>query len=140
MKKNDSRIKEVFDKNITYFGFIPHSLAIKNRHELDVFPLNVLFAKQKQTEAGSVISASSLYEPLINSYTVEGNTASMEYINIYSHSCYLKITYDYVTKSYLGDKYVKEKLVVSAEGPNWKTFFFHFTMLGLFKGERCKYD
>jgi hypothetical protein len=140
MKKNDSRIKEVFDKNIGLVGFIPHSLAIENRHELDVFPLNVMFAKEKETEAGGVISAYSLYEPLINSYTVEGNAASMEYINIYSHSCYLKITYDYVTKSYTGDKYVKEKLVLSSVGPNWKTFFFHFTMLGLSLGERCKYE
>ncbi len=122
-----------------YLAFIPHELRIENRHELDVFPLNVMFAKNKQTETG-LISAHSLYEPLINTYTVEGNTASMEYINIYSHSCYLKITYNYVTKSYSGDKFVKEKLVVSAVGPNWKTFFFQFTMLGLSDGERCKFD
>ena len=140
MKKNDCKIKEVFDKNINYVGFIPHNLAIENRPELDVFPLNVMFASQKEAKTGGIISAYSLYEPLINTYTIDGNTASMEYINIYSHSCYLIITYDLVTKLYNGEKYVKGELAVSATGPNWKTFFFHFTMLGLSKGERCKFD
>lgn len=140
MKKDTKRLaKEAFGKGVI-LGFIPHKLSIENRHELDVFSLNVMFAKSKKTKDGGTISATTLYEPLINTYKIDGNTASMEYINIYSHSSYLLITYDYIKHSYTGDKYVNNELVGSACGPNWKMFFLHFTMLGLSAGESCMFD
>lgn len=140
MKKNTAKLaNDALTKGVR-FGFIPHNLNIENRHELDVFPLNVMFAKQKERQTGGIISAYSLYEPLINTYTMNGRTASMEYINIYSHNSHLLITYDYIKKTYTGDKFVGGKLVGSGSGLDWKTFFIHLTMLGLSNGERCKFD
>ena len=138
-KRIIDRTQEALGKGVL-LGFIPHKLSIENRHELDVFSLNVMFAKSKKTKDGGTISATTLYEPLINTYKIAGNTASMEYINIYSHNSHLLITYDYIKKSYVGHKYIGKKLVGSGWGKDWKMFFLHFTMLGLSKGEGCIFD
>ena len=121
-------------------GFVPCHLQLSNRPELGLFPLNVMFAKSKQGENGKIISATTLYEPMLSTYKLDRKQCSMEYFNIYGHGSWLLITFDQLDKSYRGEKYVGNTKVGMAVGPEWKMFFVHFTMMGLSNDEPCKFD
>lgn len=122
-----------------FVGFMPHPLEIKERPELDVFPLNVLFA-QRVTQNGKNAMGSALYEPDIESFKQEEEKCSMEYHNIYGGKSRLVIEYDMLRKSYYGEKVVNGESAGMAEGPKWDMFFFHFTILGLAIGEMCEFE
>jgi len=121
-------------------GFVPHRLEIPDRPELGLFPFNVMFANSKNGDNGKIISATALYEPMLNTYKLDRKQCSMEYFNIYGHGSWLLITFDLANNTYRGQKYVGEKLVGEACGKEWKLFFIHFTILGLSDGEKCKFD
>jgi len=121
-------------------GFVPHNLQIPDRPELGIFPFNVMFATSKNGENGKTISATALYEPMLSTHKLDRKQCSMEYFNIHGHGSWLLISYDLENNSYRGQKYVGEKLVGEACGKEWKMFFVHFTMLGLFNGEPCMFD
>lgn len=120
-------------------GFIPHQLEIPTRPDLSVFPLNVLFAKKK-IENDQVISGSALYVPELDTLMLSGRNISMRYRNSHGGDSYLIIEYNFLKKTYTGSKFVHEKLVGMADGPEWNWFFVHFTILGLANGERCLFD
>jgi hypothetical protein len=121
-------------------GFVPHRLELPDRPELGLFPLNVMFANNKNGEDGKIISATTLYEPMLSTFKLDRKQCSMEYFNIYGHGSWLLITFDQLDKSYRGDKYVGNTKVGMAVGPEWKMFFVHFTMMGLSNDEPCKFD
>lgn len=120
-------------------GFIPHRLEIDGRPELSLFPLNVLFAKQKM-ENNQVIRGSALYTPEFDTIMLAGTNFSMRYRNSYGGESYLIIEYNFLKRTYTGSKFVHEKLVGMADGNEWNPFFIHFTILGLVNGERCLFD
>ncbi len=115
-------------------GFIPNRLKVEYRPELANFPLNVLFASFKPGK-----NASALYEPALYSFKEEGEEQNMVYVNKYG-KCWLEIIYNKEKGTYVGKKYIDEKLVLESTGADWKGFFFHFTMLGLSDGEACLFD
>jgi hypothetical protein len=125
--------------NHDFIGFVPHPLEIEERPELNVFPLNVLFAKFG-TKNGKNVIGTALYEPNLESFKREGEKYSMEYRNAYGGDCWLLVTYDSAEKSYKGEKFVNGKSVGMAFGKEWQMFFVHFTALGLINGEQCKFE
>ena len=125
--------------NPDFIGFVPHPLEIKERPELDVFPLNVLFAKLG-TRNGKNVMGTALYEPNLESFKREGKKCSMKYHNAYGDDCWLFVTHDLAKKSYRGEKFVNGKSVGISFGPEWKMFFVHFAILGLTNGERCEFE
>ena|SRR3989338_9541830 len=122
-----------------FFGFIPHKLELKDRSDLDIFPLNVMFMQYK-VENGKTITGKALYEPDLESFKKEGEVCSMEYHNVYGGKSWLIIEYDCERKGYVGKKNVNEKSVGMACGTEWSMFFAHFTALGLTEGERCEFE
>ena len=122
-----------------FISFVPYPLEIKERPELDVFPLNVLFAKLG-IRNGKNAMGTALYEPNLESFKREENKCSIEYYNIHGGKSRLVIEYDMLRKSYHGEKVVNGELAGMASGPEWKMFFVHFTMLGLTKGEMCEFE
>lgn len=121
------------------FGFVPRPLEIKERPELSVFPFNVLFA-QYGARDGKPVMGSAVYEPDIASFRQEGDKYFMEYHNALGGKSWLVIEYDPFNKSYLGKKFVNGESAGMATGSDWRMFFFHFTSLGLSKGEHCKFE
>ena len=126
-------------KRGVFYGFVPQHLEIKDRPELNIFPLNVMFMQFKVIN-GETVSGSALYQPELGSYRQEGDRQSMEYRNVYGPSNYLTIQYDKTKHHYQGEKIVGGVSVGLATGPDWQMFFVHFTALGLANGERCKFS
>lgn len=125
--------------NSNPFAFIPRPLAVEDRPELSVLPLNVLYVSMANID-GVDTSATSLYEPNFTSYRKNKRTQCMRYYNTYRESDYIDITYFYSEKRYEGVKYVKGIEILSAYGKDWQTFFVHLTMNGLAKGEGCIFE
>ncbi|MFC1649568.1 hypothetical protein ACFL2C_02515 [Patescibacteria group bacterium] len=118
------------------YGFVPHRLEIEERPELSDFPFNVLFVNFFLKD-NKDFSATALYEPEIESYSVNKEEKSLDYRNIYGHEDLLTIVKR--KKSWSGVKVIKNERVLWADGPKWNLFFAHLTMNGLSKGERCKF-
>ncbi len=136
----DKQKRDEAMKRGTFFGFIPHRLAIAWQPEWNNFPFNVLFMSQTIKD-GKNVTGTALYEPDFHTYRKEGDLSLMRYHNIYGGECYLMIGYDEKKKQYLGQKYVNGELVGSTDGgDNWQLFFTHLTMLGLAPGEKCKFE
>jgi hypothetical protein len=129
--------EESTNKSI-FFSFIPKRLEIKERPELNIFPFNVLFGRNKSKD-GKMIMASALYEPDIMSFKKAGNEWSMNYHNVYGGNSWLSIVYDEVKNSYVGTKFINGESSGMAFGGQWDMFFIHFTMLSVAKGEMCKF-
>lgn len=121
-----------------FFSFVPKRLEIEGRPELNNFPFNVLFGRNK-SEDEEAIMASALYEPDIMSFKKDGNEWSMNYHNVYGGNSWLSIVYDEVKNSYVGTKFINGESSGMAFGGQWDMFFIHFTMLGVAKGEMCKF-
>jgi len=138
LKKRDEAMKRG-----TFYSYVPKHLEIPGKPELNKFPFNVLFASFAVKD-GKNIMGSALYEPDFYTYEKKGDLCLMRYHNVYNvdkNVSYLIIAYDEKNKIYRGNKYVNHELVGETEGrDDWNEFFIHFTMLGLSKGERCKFD
>ena len=124
----------------TLYSFIPHQLEIESKPELNVFPLNVLFSSFG-TRDGVRVSGSVCYDPDIKTFKQDGTESSIEYRNKYGGTAWLKITYNSEKNGqYHGEKYIGDKSVGMADGPDWKIFFIHFTAIGLVNGELCEFE
>ena len=119
------------------FAFIPHKLDIEGKPELCDFPYNVLYISYKRVR-GIDISGTAIYEPEIESYRIHKTAKVLDYKNIYGPGNLLIISR--FKDSWEGRKVINDKEVLIATGGNWKQFFVQLTMLGLSKGERCKYE
>lgn len=120
-------------------GFIPWQLEVDGHPELSNFSLNILFGSQAMIDGVHTIGT-ALYEPDFSSYCDDGEKRSLVYYNIYSNDWSVRIDYYPERKIYEGKKYHLDKAVLEAGGPEWKIFFTHLTMIGLSKGERCKFE
>lgn len=125
-------------KRGVHFGFIPRHLEIADRPELNVFPLNILFAQNGEHE-GQQTYGTALYEPDLMSYREEGDVCTMTYHNAYGGKSWVEVRYDSAMHNYLGTKYVNEERIGEAIGQVWEMFFAHLTSLGLKNGERCEF-
>lgn len=130
--------EDVFNKE-GFIACVPYSLEIKEHPELNIFPLNILFVKYSVKD-GKNVMVKALYEPVFESYKRKGNKCSLKYHNAYGGNDWLVIEYDLSKKNYTGEKFVNGKSIVQAFGPEWKMFFVHLTMVGLFNGERCVFE
>jgi hypothetical protein len=119
------------------FGFVPKRLAIEDRPELDDFPFNVLYVNFFN-RGGVNYSATALYSPDLESYRKEEEGRSLDYRNIYGEEDRLTITKK--EEGWWGQKFIKDKWVLIAEGKEWNQFFVQLTLPGLSKGERCKFE
>jgi hypothetical protein len=121
-------------------GFIPKRLEVPGKPEYSHFPVNVLFASFRRVD-GRLQSGSAIYEPDFDAYRQEGHICSMTYRNVYRDKCFLQIEYDHESKQYRGKKFINGQAARSAFGKdNWRSFFVHFTMLGLEDGEGCTFE
>lgn len=128
---------EQIKKGVLY-AFIPDTLKIVNRPEVSFFPLNVMF-QQYKTENNQPISGTAIYIPEIESFQQNNNIYSMTYFNQLNRSHWLIIEYNKIDKTYRGKKFVKGVKVFETDAPDWKSFFIHFTMIGLSNGETCEF-
>jgi hypothetical protein len=131
-------INNALDKT-AFYGFIPRALDIRDMPELIKFPFNILFMRTK-IEGGKIITGTALYEPEFHTHNKENQLSCMRYRNAYGGNSYVMMGYDKSKPSYCGKKFVNDKEVGMAEGPEWKMFFTHLTMLGISNGERCRFD
>jgi hypothetical protein len=115
-------------------SFIPKPLKVEGRPELEIFPLNVLFAAIASTD-GRGVFGSALYEPALSSFRQTDTECSLLYRNSVGGDGLLKITYDAERGIYHGDKFVGGVSVGLSFGTDWGEFFSHLTMVGLTKGE-----
>ncbi len=129
------------------FGFIPHRLIVEGHPELRVLPFNIMFSRYRNGENGTTIMGSTLYEPDMTTFKVEGTEVSMVYRNKYGGNHWVVITYKTDEKTWRGEKFVKGKFVLEASGKDnedekkgWYPFFIHLTMGGLSEGEACELE
>lgn len=128
---------EKLEKRNNYTAFIPHKLEVEGRPELSDFSLNILFANVFNAKGIDVI-ASSLYRPDLETYQRDSEKKSLTYRNIYNKKDIVRITK--FEERWEGQKFIKEKRALLAQGRTWKQFFAQLTLTGLSKGERCKYE
>ncbi len=137
-KKELEKHKDKIINCINGFGFIPQKLQIKDKPELDVFPLNIMFMNYRYYY-GRLQSGVSLYEPALQSYEDIIDMQRLMYCNIYNPENKIIIVYYPENGKYVGYKYINGKCVQEACGPDWKLFFIHLTIIGPLSGERCKF-
>jgi len=139
--KNSVQIVQNVKPGVLY-GHVPYHLDIPDRPDLNYFPRDVLFTRfnrENPDRGGKLIVAKAIYKPALASYRKEGFHCFMEYFNIYSPDSWLGIEYNWFETTYSGEKFVEGKSVGWADGKDWRTFFFNFTLLSLFKGEGCEF-
>ena len=128
--------KELQGRN-NFTGFIPNRLEVEERPELREFSQNILFANVFNSN-GVGMMASSIYVPDIDTYHQSDDGGSLTYRNIYNPENTVRITrYD---DRWEGEKFINDKLCLLATGGTWEQFFTQLTIMGLSKGERCKYE
>lgn len=131
MKENTSRGIDDF------FAFIPHRLQIESLPNLNVFPLNVLFA-MKMTKMEWEIVCSALYEPDFDTFQVDGDAVSMGYRN--THGGDFRLELSYIKGRYLGKKVHNGKMHARSFGKLWDDFFLNLTAHGISEGEQYKIE
>jgi len=131
--------KKVAQFGGTNFVFIPQSLVVKSRPELENFPLNIVFSSFTFKD-GKQVTGDALYDPDLSTFKQEKNIQSMEYKNKYGGNSLLRINYKIKEGSWSGEKFINGKSILIAYGKDWKSFFVHLTMNGLTKGESCSYS
>ncbi len=131
-----------FDESVkrgVQFGFIPRHLEIADRPELNVFPLNILFAQAGERD-GKPAYGTALYEPDLMSYRQDGEFCTMTYHNAYGGKSWVEVRYNSAMRNYHATKFVNDERIGEAIGQVWEMFFAHLTMLGLKNGERCEFQ
>jgi hypothetical protein len=126
-------------KTNAFHGFVPRHLEIKDRPELNLFPLNLLFVGLQKNNEDDLIMGSSVYEPDLSTFRLDNDMFSLRYDNIYGDG-WVVIEFNTSTRTYLGTKYINGVSVGSAIGMDWSMFFVHLTGIGLVNYERCKLE
>ncbi len=127
----------------TPFAFIPNRLTVAHRFELNVFPLNVLFAS-KRTVRGREVYVSALYAPDLSSYwtctasPAGGKLHRMWYSNKYDRDWRLEIIYHEQNRNYRAVKLHRDKRVFMVSGKDWQSFFISLTGRGVEEREGCR--
>jgi len=121
------------------FGFIPHQLNIDAEPKLSVFPYNVMFMSFAIKD-GQKVSGTALYFPDLSTFVEKGAESKMIYKNRYGNNSFLIIKHNNESGDYEGEKFVNGERIALTMGRNWKQFFIHLTILGLYKGERCEFS
>jgi len=126
-------MKQEFSERKAFAGFVPHRLEIEGRTDLSDFPQNIVFANFF-AEGGVKKIASAIYEPDLETYAGR----SLTYRNIYNPENVVRITRQ--NDRWEGTKVINGDEVLFAEARTWKQFFVQLTIIGLSKGERCKFE
>ena len=125
------------NKQINNVGFVPYRLEVEEKPELSDFSKNILFANFFSKDGVDMV-ASSLYVPVIESYSVATEGRSLTYRNIHNPENTVTITKG--ENGWFGKKTINGEDVLFASGAEWHGFFAHLTLNGLSKGERCKFE
>lgn len=125
------------NNNPQFVGFVPHRLEIEDRPEFTDFPLNVLFANFFVSNGVQMV-ASALYQPDVESFTVQGTEKVLKYKNPHGVEDELVIVRG--ENGWRGEKIIKGKRTLLACGAEWEGFFVHLTINGLSKGEACIFE
>lgn len=120
------------------YMFTPKRLYIADHPEIDVLPLNILYAKSKVTN-GQLIAGVALYTPDLTTLELEKRRIALTYRNPIDGSWSVVIEYDIEAQAWTGTKRVCGKTHVLSQGNTWECFFKHLTMLGLQNGEPCQF-
>jgi hypothetical protein len=118
--------------------FIPIRLEIAEHPEIDVLPLNILFAKSTARD-GMLVTGSALYSPDMSTLQVDAQRIALTYRNPMDNSWIVIIEYDTEHKSWKGTKSAHGKDLVFSFGSKWEEFFKHLTLSGLQNGEPCAF-
>jgi hypothetical protein len=118
--------------------FIPNRLEIPEHPEIDVLPLNILFAKSK-VQDGRVVTGSALYSPDMSTLQVDAHRIALTYWNPIDRLWIVVIEYDMEHKSWKGTKSAHGKDLVYSFGSIWEGFFKQVTLSGLQNGEPCTF-
>lgn len=123
--------------NNTIYSFIPNHLEIEDWPELRVFPNRVVYMS---FDDNKLIAGVSSYVPVLETLEQTIGQWEMRYTNEFSNQCWLTIIYCPKKKSYCAEKYIRGELKAKTDGDaDWEAFFTHVTMVGLQKGERCRF-
>ena len=120
------------------YMFIPDRLEMAAHPEIDVLPLNILFAKSK-VQDGKLVTCSALYSPDMSTLRVDAHRIALTYRNPIDNSWIVVIEYDTEHKSWKGTKSAQGKDLVFSFGNEWEGFFKQVTLLGLQNGEPCAF-
>lgn len=118
--------------------FIPNRLEIEEHPEIDVLPLNILFAKSK-VQDGKLITGSALYSPDMSTLRLESDRIALTYQNPIDNSWIVVIEYDTKRKSWKGTKSAHGKDLILSSGITWEGFFKQLTLSALQNGEPCAF-
>ena len=146
MEIDKERSDEALKRGVLY-GFCPKHLVVEGRNELWAFPHNIMFMNHRGETDGSVTAGTALYQPDLSTFRENAPLCAMQYKNQYGGDGIVFIIFNRETLSYTSEKFINSVSVGSADGSvktdadkGWQTFFFHLTMLGLSKGERCEFS
>jgi len=120
------------------YMFIPNRLEIAEHPEIDVLPLNILFARSK-VQDGKFVTGSALYTPEMSTLQVDAQRIALTYRNSIDNSWTVDIEYNTARKSWKGTKRARGEDLVFSFGSTWEGFFKQVTILGLQDGEPCAF-
>ena len=120
------------------YMFIPNRLEIPEHPEIDVLPLNILFAKSKVQDK-KVVTGSALYPPDFSTLHIDAHRIALTYHNPIDNSWIVVIEYDTEHKTWKGTKSAHGKDLAYSFGDTWEGFFKHVTLSGLQNGEPCAF-
>jgi hypothetical protein len=85
-------------------------------------------------------SGTALYDPVLSTLIRTAHVLEMEYENQFCDHCRVKLTYDLVSGTYTGRKFIGERVALETTGADWNSFFGQFTAQGLADGECGKFE
>jgi len=118
--------------------FVPQRLKIHDRPEIDVLPLNVLFAASRVVD-GRLVTGAAIYAPDMSTLQVAESKIALTYRNLIDMSWIVVIEFNRGRNSWVGTKSMGGKTLVYSTGTTWDGFFKHLTLSGLKNGEPCRF-
>ena len=118
--------------------FVPNRLHLAEHPEIDVLPLNVLFARSTP-QNDNLITGAALYNPDLSSLALERKRIALTYRNTLDSSWVVFLQYNWGTQSWTGTKSARSKVLFYSFGNTWEGFFKHFTLSGLHDVEPCAF-
>ncbi len=115
----------------------PKKLVVDGRPELSVFPLQVAFMAVAERD-GQVTARASSYVPELATYALDGSKRSLYYDNVLGGDSALRITFETIGGTYVGEKVLAGHCVAQATGRDWNEFFVQLSGVGVVDGERCE--
>ena len=115
------------------FLIMPKHLELTERHELNDFPANILFAETFDDPRKLEIRG-AFYEPDLSTFEVKDGQKQMLYRNAHGGDSQVRVIWE-ADGGYTGVRIIKGTDKSFAMGATWKNFFLHLTLTGIFQDE-----